>query len=58
MQIAITLTVLAYIQDSYHTDSSAGGDTVARQLESMEDKLDTILISLQPSCRGWIRLTM
>ena len=29
------------------TDSSAGGDTVARQLESMEDKLDTILISLQ-----------
>ena len=47
MQIAITLTVLAYIQDSYHTDSSAGGDTVARQLESMEDKLDTILISLQ-----------
>ena len=39
--------MLAYIQDSYHTDSSAGGDTVARQLESMEDKLDTILISLQ-----------
>ena len=38
---------LAYIQDSYHTDFSAGGDTVARQLESMEDKLDTILISLQ-----------
>ena len=37
--------MLAYIQD--HTDSSAGGDTVARQLESMEDKLDTILISLQ-----------
>ena len=34
--------MLAYIQDS-----SAGGDTVARQLESMEDKLDTILISLQ-----------
>ena len=32
---------------NYHTDSSAGGDTVARQLESMEDKLDTILISLQ-----------
>ena len=31
---------------NYHTDSSAGGDTVARQLESMEDKLDTILISL------------
>ena len=38
--------MLAYIQDSYHTDSSAGGDTVARQLGSMEDKLDTILISL------------
>ena len=42
-----TRAVLAYIQDSYHTDSSAGGDTVARQLENMEDKLDTILISLQ-----------
>ena len=41
--------MLAYIEDSYqyHTDSFAGGDTVARQLESMEDKLDTILISLQ-----------
>ena len=39
--------MLAYIQDIYHSVSSAGGDTVARQLESMEDKLDTILISLQ-----------
>ena len=37
----------ADIQDSYHTDSSAGGDTVARHLETMEDKLNTILISLQ-----------
>ena len=42
-----THAVLAYIQESYHTDSSAGGCNVARQLESMEDKLDTILISLQ-----------
>ena len=33
---------------NYHTDSSAGGDTVARQLESIEDKLDTILNSLLP----------